>query len=62
MKRHVLDQTKTRTTSGMKLSFSRIPMKASPHRETLMLQRRPLMASAGSMLRAFAKIERGYTA
>jgi hypothetical protein len=46
----------------MKLSFSRIPLKASPHRETLMLQRRPLAASAGSMLRAFAKIERGYTA
>ncbi|MEV8468713.1 hypothetical protein AB0T83_18270 [Fluviibacterium sp. DFM31] len=62
MRRHVLDHTKARTTSGMKLSFSRIEKETGPRRETLLLQRRPKQRTAENMMRAFARIERGYTA
>lgn len=59
MKRHILDHPKSRTSSGMKLSFSRIQMKSMPHRETLVLQRRPRDRDDLHRMREFLRIERG---
>jgi hypothetical protein len=61
MPRHVIDQPRKRTTSGMKIAFSKIESKQLPRREALILQRRPLETSTGPMLREFARIERGYS-
>lgn len=62
MARHVLDTTAKRSTSGMKLSMSRILKDELPRRETLALQRRPVTRPASTRAREYARIERGYTA
>ncbi len=62
MARHILDTPKTRTTSGMKLSFSKILAAELPRRASLALQRRPASRSAGARLREYARIDRGAVA
>ncbi|MCA8882754.1 MAG: hypothetical protein KDA50_03255 [Rhodobacteraceae bacterium] len=62
MKRHILDKPKSRTNSGLKLSFSRIELNSLPHQESLLLQRRPRRSANSQRLREFARIERGYLA
>ncbi len=59
MNRHIVDQPRKRTNSGMKIAFARIESKQMPRRETLKLQRRPVSSETASMLRAFTRIERG---
>ncbi len=61
MARHIIDTPRKRSTSGMKVAFSRIESKQLPRREALILQRRPLETSTGPMMREFARIEKGYT-
>lgn len=57
MPRHVIDAGR-RSTSGMKVAFSRIEAKQLPRRETLILQRRPLETGSGARMRAYARIEK----
>ena len=62
MNRHITDHPRKRSKSGMKIAFARIESKQMPRRETLKLQRRPVSSETASMLRAFARIERGIEA
>jgi hypothetical protein len=62
MSRHIIDAKTKRSTSGMKLTMSRIPMDELPRRTTLALQRRTVSRSASTRAREYARIERGYTA
>jgi hypothetical protein len=62
MARHIVDAMTKRSTSGMKLTMSRIPMEELPRRTTLALQRRPVSRPASTRAREYTRIERGYTA
>ncbi|PWR01908.1 hypothetical protein DKT77_15080 [Meridianimarinicoccus roseus] len=62
MTRHILDDPRKQTKSGMKLTMSRIALDRMPRAETLALQRRPVGRPAGARLREFARIERGHYA
>lgn len=62
MRRHILDTPKKRTSSGMKLTLSRIPREALPRRTTLALQRRHHSADSGARTREYLRIDRGYEA